>query len=302
MVDSILVIGAGELGDAVLRALASHPSRSNTTIDLLMRPASIHSTDASRQQYIAELKAKNISVVPGDVVQDLETELIATFSEYHTVLNCSGMFLPAGTQRRVAEAVLGSGCNRYFPWQYGIDYDVVGRDSAQDLFTEQLDVRDLLRAQQEVEWVIVSTGIFTSFIFEPAFGIVNEARDVVTALGSRENRVTATAPDDIGSVVAELALKRTEVKGVVYAAGDTVSMRQIGDIIDDVLGRKVRRVEKSVEELKRELEDKPKDGMAKYRIVFGEGRGIAWDKETSFNARNGIETLTVSEWAEKNLR
>jgi hypothetical protein len=302
MVDSILVIGAGELGDAVLHALVSHPSGSNTTIDLLMRPASIHSTDATKQKYIAGLQANKINVVPGDVVQDFDTELIARFSEYDTVINCTGMFLPAGTQRRVAEAVLGSGCRRYFPWQYGIDYDVVGRGSAQDLFTEQLDVRDLLRAQSEVEWVIVSTGIFTSFIFEPAFGIVSREPDVVTALGSWGNRVTATAPEDIGSVVAEIALKRTEVKGIVFAAGDTVSMGQIADVVDDILGRKVRRVEKSVDELKQELKKKPEDGMAKYRIVFGEGRGIAWGKETSFNAQNGIETLTVKEWAEKNLK
>ena len=302
MVESILVIGAGELGDAVLRALASHSSRSNTTIDLLMRPASIHSTNATKKQYIADLKAKGIDVVPGDVVQDFDSELIATFSEYDTVINCAGMSLPPGTQRRVAEAALLSGCRRYFPWQYGIDYDVVGRGSAQDLFTEQLDVRELLREQSEVEWVIVSTGIFTSFIFEPGFGVVSAERDVVTALGSWENRVTATAPEDIGSVVAEIALQRMEVKGVVFAAGDTVSMRQIADVVDDVSGKKIQRVEKSVDELKQELKKKPDDGIAKYRVVFGEGKGIAWEKETSFNAQNGIETLTVKEWAEKNLK
>ena len=52
--------------------------------------------------------------------------------------------------------VLEADVKRYFPWQFGVDYDVIGRGSAQDLFDEQLDVRDLLRSQNRMEWVIVS--------------------------------------------------------------------------------------------------------------------------------------------------
>lgn len=299
---SIFVIGAGELGDAVLKALAAHPSRSNTSISLLMRPASIDSSDPTKKQRISDLKTQNIDVVPGDIVEDSEDQLAKTFSNYHTIIACSGMGMPAGTQLRVAKAILASECRRYFPWQYGIDYDIIGRESAQDLFTEQLDVRDLLRGQSKVEWVVVSTGIFTSFIFEPVFGIVNAERDAVTALGGWENRVTATAPEDIGRVVAQIALAYPEVKGVVFIAGDTVSMCQIADITEKVLGKKVERVEKTVEMLKKELKEKPEDGMRKYRIVFAEGRGTAWDKSSSFNEEKGIETITVEEWAKKNLK
>jgi len=66
---------------------------------------------------------------------------------------------------------------RYFPWQFGVDYDVIGRGSAQDLFDEQLDVRDLLRGQSGTEWVVVSTGMFMSFLFEPWFGVVEVGKD-----------------------------------------------------------------------------------------------------------------------------
>ena len=73
---------------------------------------------------------------------------------------------------KIAQAALEGGVRRYFPWQFGVDYDVLGRGSAQDLFDEQLDVRDLLRGQSSTEWVIVSTGMFTNFLFEPSFGVV----------------------------------------------------------------------------------------------------------------------------------
>ena len=302
MPSSILVIGAGELGDAVLCSLASHPARSNTRIDLLMRPASINSQDEKKKKLIADMKALNVDVIPGDILIDSTDQLTATFSKYHTIISCFGMGQPSGTQLKIANAVLASGCQRYFPWQYGIDYDIVGRDSAQDLFTEQLGVRDLLRQQSKLDWVVISTGLFTSFIFEPVFGIVNVERDAVTALGSWDNRVTATAPEDIGKVVAEIALKRPDQNGVVFAAGDTVSMQQIADIVDQVTGKKASRSVKTVEQLKEELAADPDNGIKKYQVVFAEGRGVAWDREASFNAKHGIDVLTVEEWAKQSLK
>ena len=90
----------------------------------------------------------------------------------------------------MVRATLQAGVKRYLPWQFGLDYDAIGRGSGQDLFDEQIDVRDLLRSQQgqegETEWVIVSTGLFLSFLFENGFFV--DARDLerratVTALG-----------------------------------------------------------------------------------------------------------------------
>lgn len=92
---------------------------------------------------------------------------------------------------------------RYFPWQFGVDFEVIGRGSPQDLFDAQLDVRELLRAQDKTEWVIISTGMFTSFLFEPVFEVVDFENDTVNALGSLENSVTLTTPDDIGTLTAD---------------------------------------------------------------------------------------------------
>ena len=88
------------------------------------------------------------------------------------------------------------------PWQFGVDYDVLGKGSAQDLFNEQLEVRELLRAQRATEWIIISTGMFTSFLFEPAFGVVDLANNTVNALGSWDTQVTVTTPEDIGMLTA----------------------------------------------------------------------------------------------------
>lgn len=215
------------------------------------------------------------------------------------------MSLPPGTQLKISRAILATAKNgsvrRYFPWQFGVDYDAIGLASAQDLFDEQLAVRDLLRGQKEVEWVIVSTGMFMSFLFEEGFGVVDLRGERVMALGSWENCLTVTAVEDIGRVVAELAFVGVEEKGVVFVAGDTVSMGRLADVVDGLLGREVERSVKTVEQLERELVESPDNVMRKYRAVFAAGVGVSWDKEASFNAKRGLDMVLVEDWAKVNV-
>ena len=50
----------------------------------------------------------------------------------------------------------------------------------------------------------------------------------------------------------------------------------------------VERVVQTVEDLKGQLKDDPGNYMLKYRVVFAEGVGVAWDKDQTFNAARGI--------------
>ena len=89
---------------------------------------------------------------------------------------------------------------------------------------------------------------------------------------------------------------------VVYTAGDTITYRRLADTVDTVLDRKVRRVEWTVPELRRELEADPDNAIKKYRAVFAEGKGVAWEMDQTFNAQRGIATTDVEGWARENLR
>jgi hypothetical protein len=164
-------------------------------------------------------------------------------------------------------------------------------------------VRDLLRSQDRTEWVIVSTGMFTSFLFEPSFGVVDLAENIVHALGSWDTAVTLTTPGDIGALTAEICFAEPRiVDSFVYTAGDTVTYAQLADIIDSVLGRKVRRVEWNLPELRNKLAKDPANAIKKYRVVFAEGRGVSWDMAKTFNAQRGIGVTGVERWAKENLR
>jgi uncharacterized protein YbjT (DUF2867 family) len=300
---SILVLGAGELGMPVLRNLARRvESPSGTTLTVLLRPAAINPESPRKQRDVAELRSLGVSFLAGDLA-DPTTDLPALFKGYHTVIGCTGFVTGGGLQLKLARAVLQAGVKRYFPWQFGVNYDAIGRGSAQDLFDEQLEVRDLLRSQDRMEWVIVSTGMFTSFLFEPSFGVVDLAQNTVHALGSWETAVTVTTPEDIGVLTAEILFADPGVvDSIVYTAGDTVTYTRLADIVDSVLGRKVRRVKWSLPELKEELAKDPADAIKKYRVVFAEGKGVSWDIRETFNARQGIAVMDVERWAKENLK
>ncbi|KAL3491660.1 hypothetical protein BJX62DRAFT_204403 [Aspergillus germanicus] len=306
MPSRILVIGAGELGTQVLHALASHPNRNDTEISVLLRPSSITSTDPTKLSELATLRNNSISLVPGDIAGATESDLSTIFKAYDTIISCTGFAAGPGTQLKLARAVLDAGVARYIPWQFGVDYDIIGRGSAQELFDEQLDVRDILRGQKKTKWVIVSTGMFTSFLFEPWFGVVDFEENVVVALGALENRVTVTGVEDIGRFTAEIILgSRSEevfANRPVYVAGDTISYGELADLVERVTGRMFERRARTVQSAKEDLKKDPGNVLCKYQVVFGEGRGVAWDVEGTWNAKVGMKGVTAEEWARKNLK
>jgi hypothetical protein len=303
--DSILVLGAGELGMPILREL-SKPRWGRTNITLLLRPTTITSTDPAKQAEVTEIGNLGIHLLPGDLVASSASELAELMKGFHTVIGCTGFVAGRGVQVKIAQAVLEAGIPRYFPWQFGVDYDVIGKGSAQDLFDDQLDVRALLRAQQRTEWVILSTGVFTSFLFSPFFGVVDIENGAVHALGSWDNRITVTTVENIGLLTAEIVHSKPKIANtVVYTGGDTLSYSQLADIVDSVIehkGRKVERVVWDVPMLQEQLEKDPSNTVKKYWVVFAQGRGVAWDLEQTFNKQRGIPVVSARQWAQDNLQ
>ncbi len=298
----VLVLGAGQLGLAVLRELAPRLDPALNPLTVVIAPSSLQSENAADIALVRELKGLGASVVGFDLGKTSTGELADLFRPFHTVVSCTGFVAGKGTQLKITNAALDAGVSRYFPWQFGVDYDIVGHGSHQDVFDEQYDVRLLLRAQNKTEWVIVSTGMFTSFLFEPAFDVVNLERKTIHGLGSWDSRVTVTTPEDIGLLTTEIILAEPRfVDEVVFVAGDTLSYGQLADIVEEVTGETFTREEWTHSVLAKHLEGQPKDTMAKYRAAFAQSDGMHWPKSETFNAANNIETVDVKGWLRQRL-
>ncbi|KAI4227279.1 MAG: hypothetical protein L6R36_002548 [Xanthoria steineri] len=300
----VLVLGAGELGLPILCSLSHLGSNSSPAsrpaITLLVRPSTLSSPSPSKTQELAHLRDLGVSFLAADIAaSDNATELASHFQRFDIIISCTGFAGGPGIQLKLARAVCAVGVAHYYPWQFGVDYDVIGPEAANGIFREQCEVRRLLRGQDKTKWTIVSTGMFTSFLFEAFFGVVegletagSDGEAVVRALGSWGNQVTVTTPEDIGRVVSKLVLEDQRA-GVVFIAGDTVSYGRLADLVETQIGRKVRREVWSLDFLRAELETDPENQIKKYRYLFAEGKGVSWDWASTVNEELNIKTTNV---------
>lgn len=301
---NILVLGAGELGMPVLRNLARRAKNiDGAKISVLLRASAVASDAPAKQRDISEIREAGIEIVVGDLVNSSIDELASVFSRYDTVIGCAGYAAGINTPMKLAKAALQSGIPRYFPWQFGVDFEAIGRGGPQDIFDAQLDVRELLRSQNKTEWVIISTGMFMSYLFEPEFGVVDLENNEVHALGSLDTAVTLTTPDDIGVLTAEIVFFEPTIRNeIVFLAGDTVTYGQVADKLEAALGRPFKRSVWSVPFLMEQLASDPTNMMRKYRAAFAIGRGVSWDKAGTFNERQSIPVTDLSALIDADLR
>lgn len=96
----------------MVEALASHPQRRGERISVMLRLETIKNKPEVAA-VVRALGADNIE--PGDFQGLSVEELSKIFAKYHTVIGCAGFGMPAGTQLRLARAVLAAGVPKFVP-------------------------------------------------------------------------------------------------------------------------------------------------------------------------------------------
>ena len=300
---SILILGAGELGSAITTSLLSHPAynASKTSLTLVVRPETLRSLDSEphtdRAKSLLPFRTKGVYFTSADLVSDSEESLSDLFGQYSCIIHAGAMTLPPGTQLKVTRAALVAKVVEYIPWQWGVDYDII-KHGGLGLFAEQCDVRELLRAQSGTKWFIVSCGVFMSFLFEDFWGVV--VRDGsgkirgVRALGGWDHMVTATTVEDIARCNAELVLVDMQERDkAVYIAGDTMRYDEFADVVEKVVEKTMEREVWTTAWLKQQAEKEPEDKLWRYRVVFSEDKGLAWDKKGTYNDAKNFDMETI---------
>jgi uncharacterized protein YbjT (DUF2867 family) len=305
---SILLLGAGELGTALLSPLSTLPY--TTTLATRSPQKYTHLTTTF----------PSLSLLALDLTHP-SADLVPIFAQYDIVISATGFGASPDTLLKLANEVIAAGNLRagkggyegekeklwFFPWQFGVDYDVTGDgEGLMPLFGAQKSVRDLLRSQNSIDWTIVSTGIFMSFLFEDFWGVVarpshpsQEDTVTVRALRDWEHGITVTDVDDIGRVMGRIVAGNVDARNkVVYVAGGTVRYGELADVVEKVTGKAVMREIWGVEYLDEEVKKDPEDGIKKYRLVFARD-GVMWDKAGTVNAQLGMEMMGVEEYARK---
>ena len=300
--EKVLVLGAGQLGAAVLSSLIPAVKRQNGTVAVIVSPGSWGDRGELLSASHQQLAAAGAAFIACDVAAGTVASLTGPFAEFDTIINCMGFIAGTGTQIKITRAVLEAGVKRYFPWQFGVNYDVVGKDSGQPVWDEQYDVRTLLREQIATEWVIISTGMFTSFLYEPAFDVVNLSKNTINALGSWDTQVTVTTPADIGRLTTAIYLQQPRVRNeVIFIAGETTSYRKLADTVERVTQKCFSKKVLTLPTLLEQLRSNPDDGMLRYRAAFARGDGMWWPSNKTWNAQNNIPTQDIASWLKSSI-
>ena len=141
-----------------------------------------------------------------------------------------------------------------------------------------------------------------SYLFDPDVGMVDPQNDTVDAQGSLDTAVTVTTAEDIGVLTAEILFGEPRIRNeIVYLAGNTVTYGELADSLEAVLQPPFKRTVWSIPFLLDDLAKDPENMTKKYRAVFAQGRGVAWDKSHTFNARQAIPVTNACEWIGNNL-
>ncbi len=144
--EKVLVLGAGQLGAAVLDALVPAVIERRGTVSVIVSPAARDEAGQLRSANHQALADAGATFLAVDIAGSAMETLADQFRGFTTVINCMGFVAGPGTQLKITRAVLAAGVPRYFPRQFGVNYDVVGKGSGQPVWDEQYDVRTLLRA------------------------------------------------------------------------------------------------------------------------------------------------------------
>ncbi|WP_154955392.1 aromatic alcohol reductase [Klebsiella grimontii] len=295
--EKVLVLGAGQLGTAVLDSLVPAVIQRNGAVSVIVSPGSWDARGKLRSTAHQKLADRGAEFIAVDVASSTPASLKDLFANFATIINCMGFVAGAGTQIKITQAALEARVKRYFPWQFGVNYDAVGKGSGQPVWDEQYDVRTLLRAQTATEWVIISTGMFTSFLFEPAFDVVNLSQNTLNALGGWNTQITVTSPADIGRLTTAIYLFEPRlINEVVFVAGETTSYGKLADTVERVTKRTFTRQVFTLPTLLEQLRMKPDDRMLRYRVAFARGDGMWWPMSETWNVQNNIPTQDIESW------
>lgn len=123
----ILVLGAGELGGPIINHLIKIRT-SDIKISVLVRPSTLSDPANAKTAMAKHLESNKVTRVGADTSRASVSELAGLFRQYDTIVSASGMAAKPGTQLKLAQAVLAAGVKHYIRWQFGLDYDPIGKE------------------------------------------------------------------------------------------------------------------------------------------------------------------------------
>ena len=276
-----LVVGFGNIGSSIVRALASADYRGRLSPALLVRSSSLQ--NEAKAAKVRSLQALGVELVHGDC-DDPTAELAARLRGFHTVVSVVGGPSFRDAQLNLLEACKQAGVKRFIPSDWSVDTEAAGEGHALSrLYDNKRAVTEALRVSEPaLDYVRVMPGLYAELLFSP-WGGVDIANLTVTAPYSLDTRVTFTSTADIGRITAALLLSDDVHRAVVNISSDTLTFAEIADTIERITGKAVQRRVWAASDIDAAIAAPTRSVKAEAAKFLGEGRGAWWEQSASWN-------------------
>lgn len=201
-------------------------------------------------------------------------------------------------QVRLAEIALKQGVQRIFLSDYAVDFRDM--DETEHLFLGWRNTADRRIAETGLAQTNIFNGAFSEMLLQPFFGLIDRDSNAVTYWGDPDQPYYFTTTDDAAAYVAAAALSDTPPEGAFGVIGQSVSPRQLAQILGTVTGRQagltcLGSLDELDSEIARRQASSPQDPMAwaglQYHRAMASGRGKITDPQNSTYADIVPETV-----------
>jgi hypothetical protein len=283
----VAIAGAtGRAGTSITKAFLSPKFRPNfSEVVLLSRSHSSPQLDAWAKE--------------GATIRPYTQDALAeALHGVNIVINCVGSKGHALKDALLPAIAATPSVSLYFPSELGVDHGD-GTDPDYD-HPEWAYKKNHLKMAKEsfdpkVKICRVFPGLMTELSIGPWFGMDTRNKRY-EAVGSVDAPITFTYLDDIGRAVAALAsLPPEKIPSEIRIGGDTLSTREIAELMSAESGRDIEVVEMNLEDYKKEAIGKQRKDPGQYlRFLMGEGK-INFGKDGLGNG-NDLFNAGEREW------
>ncbi len=245
----MLVAGAtGMLGAEIARALLD---RGGAEVLSLVRRGGADAPE--ERDGLRALTERGARPVEGDLADPASLDAAVRGLEVVVSAVQGGREVIMDGQRALLDAAKRAGVRRMLPSDFAIDLFAVDR-GMHPLLNMRREADEAVAAGG-LEHMHVLNGVFTKYLFHPAFGAFDFEKGEVAFWGDGRQAINTTTTNDTARYAAEAALDRALPSGKFAVAGDQVGVLDAARVAGEAEGRELRpRSLGSIAGLEREVE------------------------------------------------
>jgi uncharacterized protein YbjT (DUF2867 family) len=302
---SVLLVGAtGPLGSALAGGFLHPDYRSRVQLYVMTRKATA-TTEGPKKEQLDALVKQGAQIRYGDISESSELELAEQLKGINVIVSAVGAMGKEDTitpQLRLLAAAKAAGVRWFIPSEFGFDAEefetYADANEIIPFLPQKMVVAKAVRSSG-LDYTFIYPGLFMEYAFSPFVGVDLE-KQVITAPGAFNVKVTTTTLADIGRLTADAIVSGRGRNQIIHFGSSTLSLEELAKELESATGKKLARAVREVRDMDRAIAANSGDWQARWSKAFVKlPRAVHWDLRKSYSTQWKIPVSTATEYAKK---